>query len=193
MLLKMTMNFCSKAVLSRWDYRHPPPMPSPILLLQMFQRKHSKKHSHKDQRLKEQLVIHPLKFLLVTLSVQNYRCSSFLIDQISLDKRRNHCQDCLIPPLMMGTPDTNGWGKKKVNSHQAPLLNTDTGPNLGLDLCQSTSKAVMFLDQFCQGETRIWIPNSCGVFHPGSLINIRLLGLQPTQGYSVHLRFTPGR
>lgn len=53
---------------------------------------------------------------------------------------------------MMGTPDTNGWGKKKVNSHQAPLLNTDTGPNLGLDLCQSTSKAVMFLDQ---GSVRV--------------------------------------
>lgn len=49
---------------------------------------------------------------------------------------------------MMGTPDTNDWGKK-VNSHQVPLLITDKGPNLGLDLYQPTSKAVTFLNQFC--------------------------------------------
>lgn len=50
---------------------------------------------------------------------------------------------------MMGTPDTNGWGKKEVNSHQVPLLITDKGPNLGLDLYQPTSKVVTFLNQFC--------------------------------------------
>lgn len=68
------------------------------------------------------------------------------IDQSSLATQEiNHCQNSLTLPLMMETPDTNGWGKKKVNSHQVPLLITDKGPNLGLDLCQSTSKVVTFL------------------------------------------------
>ena len=72
-----------------------------------------------------------------------------LVDQISLTKTREETLNSLILPLVMGTPDTNGWGKKKVNSHQVPLLITDKGPNLGLDLCQSTSKVVTFLNQFC--------------------------------------------
>lgn len=72
-----------------------------------------------------------------------------LVDQISLTKTREEILNSLILPLVMGTPDTNGWGKKKVNSHQVPLLITDKGPNLGLDLCQSTSKVVTFLNQFC--------------------------------------------
>lgn len=36
-----------------------------------------------------------------------------LIDQISLTKTREEILNSLILPLVMGTPDTNGWGKKK--------------------------------------------------------------------------------
>lgn len=37
-----------------------------------------------------------------------------LVDQISLTKTREEILNSLILPLVMGTPDTNGWGKKKL-------------------------------------------------------------------------------
>lgn len=74
-----------------------------------------------------------------------------LTNQISLAKSKEES----FPEFSNSSIDDGNsrhqWlgGKIKVNSHQVPLLITDKGPNLGLDLCQSTSKVVTFLDQFC--------------------------------------------
>lgn len=97
----------------------------------MFQRKCSKNIVTKNKVSKNSWSF----TLYFTLSVQSHSCSSFLNNQISLDKSKEEMKPLLelsITPLMMGTPDTNGWGKTKVNSHQAPLLNKTQGQILVL-------------------------------------------------------------
>lgn len=72
-----------------------------------------------------------------------------LIDHISLIKSKEEILKFSNSSIDDGSSRHQWLGEKKVNSHQAPLLITDKGPNLGLDLCQWTSKAVTLLNQFC--------------------------------------------
>lgn len=86
MLPNMSINFCSEAISSGWNYRHLPPMHAqPNFTITNVPKKTLKTIVTKNA-VKEQLVIYPLRYLHITLLIQSCGCSSFLIDQITLDK-----------------------------------------------------------------------------------------------------------
>lgn len=81
----MSINFCSEAILSSWNYSHLPLMHAQPNFTITDVPKKTLKNIVTKNTVKEQLVIHPLRYLHITLLIQSHSCGSFLIDQITLE------------------------------------------------------------------------------------------------------------